>query len=87
MYYEPEFLNAKWSQYLDQTGKTEEEVDPDAFVRWTYAKALQHRAPRYAALAENWGLTINAEDIWAIKSATDFDDLIAGALAMRAGDE
>ncbi len=47
MYYEPEFLNAKWSQYLDQTGKTEEEVDPDAFVRWTYAEALAHRHPRY----------------------------------------
>lgn len=83
MYYEPEFLNAKWSQYLDQTGKTEEEVDPDAFVRWTYAEALAHRHPRYEGIS-NWGIKVRAEDVAALKTVTDFEELVADALEQRA---
>ena len=30
-----------------------EQVDPDAFVRWTYARALAHRQPRYRAIADH----------------------------------
>ena len=84
MYYEPEFLNAKWSQYLDQTGKTEEEVDPDAFVRWTYAEALAHRHPRYEGIS-NWGIKVCAEDVAALRTVTDFEELVAHALEQRAG--
>ena len=84
MYYEPEFLNAKWSQYLDQTGKTEEEVDPDAFVRWTYAEALAHRHPRYEGIS-NWGIKVRAEDVAALRTVTDFEELVAHALEQRAG--
>ena len=79
MYYEPEFLNAKWSQYLDQTGKTEEEVDPDAFVRWTYAEALAHRHPRYEGIS-NWGIKVRAEDVANLRTVTDFEELVAHAL-------
>ena len=84
MYYEPEFLNAKWSQYLDQTGKTEEEVDPDAFVRWTYAEALAHRHPRYEGIS-NWGIKVRAEDVANLSTVTDFEELVAHALEQRAG--
>ena len=84
MYYEPEFLNAKWSQYLDQTGKTEEEVDPDAFVRWTYAEALAHRHPRYEGIS-NWGIKVRAEDVATLRTVTDFEELVAYALEQRAG--
>ena len=83
MYYEPEFLNAKWSQYLDQTGKTEEEVDPDAFVRWTYAEALAHRHPRYEGIS-NWGIKVRAEDVAALRTVTGFEELVAHALEQRA---
>ncbi len=84
MYYEPEFLNAKWSQYLYQTGKTEEEVDPDAFVRWTYAEALAHRHPRYEGIS-NWGIKVRAEDVANLRTVTDFEELVAHALEQRAG--
>ena len=84
MYYEPEFLNAKWSQYLDQTGKTEEEVDPDAFVRWTYAEALAHRHPRYEGIS-NWGIKVRAEDVANLRTVTDFEELVAHALEQRSG--
>ncbi|WP_372884757.1 ATPase [Shimia sp.] len=79
MYYKPEFLLARWQQYLDETGLSEEQVDPDAFVRWTYAAALAHRQPLYAGMAK-WGLTVTAEEVAAVSTTAQFDDLIATAL-------
>ncbi|MDR5653238.1 ATPase [Ruixingdingia sedimenti] len=84
MYYQPEFLTAAWAAYLAETGLAEGAVDPDAFVRWTYARALAHRQPRYAAMARNWGIAVTAEEVGAIRDAHDFDDLIAHALDRRA---
>lgn len=79
MAYQPEFLTSCWQAYLDETGNAETDVDPDAFVRWTYAKALAHRAPRYEAMAR-WGVTVTADDIAATRTTADFDTLIANAL-------
>ncbi|SFM14745.1 ATPase [Shimia aestuarii] len=79
MYYQPEFLLARWQEYLAETGKSEAQVDPNAFVRWTYAKALAHRQPRYAAMAR-WGVTVTAEDVSKVTTASDFNALIAQTL-------
>ncbi|WP_127112205.1 ATPase [Shimia sediminis] len=79
MYYQPEFLIARWQEYLDQNDLTEEQVDPDTFVRWTYAAALAHRQPLYAGMAK-WGVTVTAEEVAKVKTTQDFDDLIAMSL-------
>ena len=83
MSYQPEFLDSVWTAYLDQKGVDEARVDPDDFIRWTYAQALAHRQPRYAAMARNWGLTVTADQIAALRDAADFDALIAEAIAAR----
>ncbi|QPZ91133.1 ATPase [Thioclava electrotropha] len=80
MYYQPEFLAAKWAEYRALKGVAEAQVDPDDFVRWTYAQALAHRQPRYAAMAKSWGVTIRAEDLYLVRDAKDFTSLIADAL-------
>ena len=82
MYYEPGFINAKWNEYLDQTGQNENEVDPDAFVRWTYAEALAHRHPRYEGISK-WGIKVRAEDVAVLKTVMDFEELVARALEQR----
>lgn len=82
MAYQPEFLDACWSGYLDETGKAADEVDPDAFIRWTYARALAHRQPRYEKMAD-WGVTVSADEIGALRSEADFVNLIADALERR----
>ncbi|MCV6587166.1 MAG: ATPase [Marinibacterium sp.] len=79
MAYQPQFLARCWDAYLDEQGVDADHVDPDAFVRWTYARALAHRQPRYEAMAK-WGVTVEASDIWATDSEDAFVDLIAGAL-------
>ncbi|MEL7345537.1 MAG: ATPase, partial [Pseudomonadota bacterium] len=57
MCYLPAFLDAAWDEYLQEKALVEDQVDPDAFVRWTFARALAHRQPRYRAMADNWGVT------------------------------
>lgn len=79
MYYKPEFLLDRWQHYLEETGLSEDRVDPDAFVRWTYAAALAHRQPLYEGMSK-WGVTVTAEEVAAVTSTAAFDDLIATAL-------
>ena len=79
MYYQPDFLHAAWEEYRATHSVTEETCDPDHFVRWTYARALAHRQPRYAAMAR-WGVTVTAEEVGEVSTAQDFDALIARAI-------
>ena len=83
MYYQREFLERAWHDYLEETGTRPERVDPDAFVRWTYARALAHRQPRYAALARNWGIRVSAGDLAQVRDPDGFVRLIARALEAR----
>ena len=83
MYYQPEFLHKAWADYLQENALRPAAVDPDAFVRWTYARALAHRQPRYAAMAKNWGISVTAEEVRAVSSASDFETLIGRALDRR----
>lgn len=82
MYYQAGFLTEAWAGYLQESGEAPEKVDPDAFVRWTYAKALAHRQPRYEALAQR-GVTVTADQVAAVRSAAEFEEMIAGALPAR----
>ena len=83
MSYREDFLTVCWEAYLDETGLAGDRVDPDAFIRWTYARALAHRQPLYAAMARNWGVTVGAEDVGRVGTAEDFVDLVAEAIAAR----
>ncbi len=80
MYYQPDFLRRAWADYQAETGQAPERIDPDAFVRWTYARALAHRAPRYAAMARNWGITFTPEDMKNANDASDIIELVASKL-------
>lgn len=84
MCYQSEFLTRAWADYASETGQKAECADPDAFIRWTFARALAHRQPRYAAMARNWGIRIAASDVASLHSATDFVALIGHALEARA---
>jgi hypothetical protein len=77
MYYRPDLLSEVWSEFCD--GTPEAKIDPDAFLRFGYARLLDHRQPRYAAMAR-WGVTVTAEEVSAVGSPADFDDLIANAI-------
>ena len=79
MYYQPDFLDQVWAEYLAREGKPAGAVDPDAFLRFGYARLLEHRQPRYAAMAR-WGITLTAEEVATVRDAQGFHDLIAATL-------
>ena len=81
MAYQPEFLNRAWNEYLKENSIEEGDVDPDAFIRWTYAQALAHRQPLYEAMAR-YGITLCAHEVATVKTPEDFDQLVARALDM-----
>ena len=83
MCYQPEFLSRCWEEYLTETGLPPEGVNPDAFIRWAYARALDHRQPRYAAMARNWGVSVTAEEVGNVRHAQDFETLIGEAIARK----
>ena len=77
MYYPPAFLTALWAEFT--AGQDPAKVDPDAFLRFGYARLLDQRQPRYAAMA-NWGVSVTAEDVALVTDAASFVTLIADAL-------
>lgn len=80
MYYQEPFLQECWDTYLVEKSVTEDRVDPDDFIVWGYRKLLENRLPRYRAIAQKWGVTIQASDVARVKSVDDFNTLIATAL-------
>lgn len=82
IYYQPDFLEAKWAAYLIDNNMLEGDVDPDRFIRHTYAEVIAHRQPRYAAMAD-WGITVTAEDVAKATTPKAFDAMITTALEAR----
>ncbi len=80
MCYRSGFMAQLWEDYLAENGGAPNQVDPDVFVRWAYAQALAQRQPRYAAMAQNWGITVSAQDVAKATTPASFDDMIASAL-------
>lgn len=79
MCYQPAFLLSSWEKYQSETGLSPDKVNPDDFIRWTYARALAHRQPRYVQMAQ-WGITLQTDDVKNIYSPEYFEDLVASAL-------
>ena len=84
MYYSEGFLVKCWDTYLAEKSLAPDAIDPDDFIRWGYKQLLSDRLPRYKAIAQKWGITVQANDIYQVKSSADFDDVIAKALEAQA---
>lgn len=82
MYYNEDFLRRVWADYLAETGVAEEKVDPDAFIRWGFARLIDWRAPRYKAIADHWGVTISAKEIEDVQAPEDFLKLVEAAVGV-----
>lgn len=83
MYYQEAFLKSVWADYLDQSGVEADAVDPDDFIRYGFARLLEHRRPRYQAVADTWGVTVEAADVAEVQTAEDFSRLVEDALERR----
>ena len=80
MCYRPEFLANIWDEYLSKNKVKEDDVDPNDFVTFTYARAIQQRQPRYRAMYENFGVKISHTDLAKCTTPDGLDQLIAHTL-------
>ena len=70
MYYQPDFLVAKWAEYKKLTGaKSDKDVDPAGFGAWGFEALLRDRLPRYERLAKNFGYVVEARDLKSVRDA------------------
>jgi len=81
LYYQEPFLDAKLAEYLAARKlKSTDEIVPDEFVRWIFPALVEHRRPRYEALAAARGYTIDAVAANRVRTEDEFLALIASAL-------
>jgi hypothetical protein len=84
MYYQPHFLERKWAEFKQLNGiANDTDVDPDAFGAWGFEALLYDRLPRYQALADNFGYTVEAIDLATVRDGADFIGLMGKAIASR----
>jgi hypothetical protein len=84
MYYRPEFLAAKWAEFKKLKNiKNDDDVDPMEFGAWGFEALLHDRLPRYQALADKFGYTVEAADVAIVRDGDEFLDLMASAIRTR----
>lgn len=84
LYYREDFLEQRLSSYLRQEGlASPEEVEPDRFVRWIFPELVRHRRPRYEALADRYGYTVDAKDLEQVSDEAGFLELVAASIDRR----
>lgn len=83
LYYREAFLNEQLAVYMTEKGcNTLEAVEPDDFVTWVFPKLFHSRLPRYQAIADEWGYTVEATATASVSCESEFMELIANALTL-----
>ena len=81
MYYQEAFLDEQLQNFLEENGlSSPAEIVPDEFVRWIFPRHMAHRRPKYEALADRFGYTVDARATERVTSEADFLELIAEAM-------
>ena len=83
MYSREKSMTERWQAYLSETGLAEGNVDPDAFIRWSYRKIIEDRVPLYRGIAQNWGITVPADALVSAEGEAGIMDLIAASIDGR----
>jgi len=82
MYYQARFLQEQLAIYLVENKFTYvAQINPDAFIRWIFPRLLEHRKPKYERIAQQYGYTIDSEDLYQCCHADEVLELIAGAIS------
>lgn len=81
LYYREEFLDEQLPAFMaEQDYGTIEEIPPDAFVAWVFPRLFRSRLPRYQAIADAYGYTVDAGEISQVRDEQDFLALLCQAL-------
>ena len=81
LYYREAFLDDRLLEFMRLNDYvTTDEMPPDDFVSWVFPELFKSRLPRYQAIADQFGYTVDASVAAAVKTETDFINMISDAL-------
>ncbi len=82
LYYREAFLDEKLMQFMQQQHYSDvNTIPPDEFVSWVFPELFKSRLPRYQAIADKYGYTLDASEVAKVSNENDFIQLIATAIA------
>jgi len=82
LYYREAFLDEKLAEFMRLNNyATTDEIPPDEFVSWVFPELFKSRLPRYQAIADQHGYTVDANEVADVKNEADFIRMISEALA------
>ena len=82
MYYQDRFLDEVLPQYLEEKSlKSSREIVPEKFFAWMFPRLVEHRLPLYQAIADEYGVVVEADRIDGIEGEEDFIELVCEALS------
>ncbi len=82
LYYREAFLEDKLAEFMGlKNYATTTHIPPDEFVSWVFPELFKSRTPRYQAIADQYGYTIDANDAAQVSNEDDFIRLVAQALS------
>lgn len=83
LYYRAEFLDEQLAEFMaERDYEAVDQVPPDEFVTWVFPRLFRARLPRYQAIADRYGYTVDVQDAAKVRDEADFLDLVADALAV-----
>ncbi len=84
LYYREAFLDENLTEFMALNNYSDPDlIPPDEFVSWVFPKLFKSRLPRYQAIADQYGYTVNANEIAEVSDENDFIRLIADAIAQK----
>lgn len=84
LYYRDAFLDKNLADYMHKNNYSHiDKIPPDEFAGWVFPKLLESRLPRYQAIANRYGYTLDAGDVAKVNNEDDFMQLIATAIAQQ----
>ena len=84
LYYREAFLDEQLADYLTIHGLTDsEQIVPDEFVSWVFPQLFSSRLPRYQAIADKYGYTLDGNAVENISNENEFMQLIADAISVQ----
>jgi len=84
LYYREAFLDDKLAEYMALNNYTNADlISPDDFVSWVFPELYTSRLPRYQSIADQYGYTVDANDVATVSNEDEFIQLIADAISKK----
>ena len=84
LYYREAFLDEKLAEFMQANNYSNPDlIPPDEFVSWVFPELFKSRLPRYQAIADQYGYTVDANDVAKVSNEDEFIQLIADAIAKK----